>query len=75
MLSAVRIFREIYRIEEVPASMLAGIELFQHRFSGNPENQCFFEIRKTELFPGSPFSDHFGDLFSENIGCKLPSYM
>ena len=25
-----------------PGPMLTGIELFQHRFSGNPENQCFF---------------------------------
>ena len=31
-------FPEIHRIEEAPASMLTGIELFQHRFSGNPEN-------------------------------------
>ena len=29
---------EIYRIEEAPGPMLTGIELFQHRFSGNPEN-------------------------------------
>ena len=33
-----RLFSKIYRIEEAPASMLTGIELFQHRFSGNPEN-------------------------------------
>ena len=50
-----------------PASMLTGIELFQHRFSGNPENQCFFLIRKIEPFPGSPFSDHFWRLFFENV--------
>ena len=34
----VRVFSEIHRIEEAPGPMLAGIELFQHRFSGNPEN-------------------------------------
>ena len=32
------IFSEIHRIEEAPGPMLAGIELFQDRFSGNPEN-------------------------------------
>ena len=31
-------FSEIHRIEEAPGPMLTGIELFQHRFSGNPEN-------------------------------------
>ena len=31
-------FPKIYRIEVAPASMLTGIELFQERFSGNPEN-------------------------------------
>ncbi len=33
-----RFFPKIYRIEEAPGPMLTGIELFQHRFSGNPEN-------------------------------------
>ena len=32
------LFSEIHRIEEAPGPMLTGIELFQHRFSGNPEN-------------------------------------
>ena len=31
-------FSKIHRIEEAPGPMLTGIELFQHRFSGNPEN-------------------------------------
>ena len=35
----VTFFSEIHRIEEAPGPMLTGIELFQHRFSGNPENQ------------------------------------
>ena len=65
-------FSEIHRIEEAPASMLGGIELFQHRFSENPENCCFFfEIRKTEPFPGSPFSHHFWRLFLEKFCIAL----
>ena len=34
----VRNFREIYRIEEAPGPMLAGIVLSQGGFSENPEN-------------------------------------
>ena len=52
--------------------MLTGIELFQHRFSGNPENQCvFFELAKIEPVPGSPFSDHFWRLFFEKFCIAL----
>ena len=31
----------------------------------------FFEIRKTEPFPGSPFSDHFWRLFFEKFYIAL----
>ena len=66
--TGVTLFSEIYRIEEAPGPMLTGIELFQHRVSGNPGNQrVFFEIRNIERFPGSPFSDHFWRLFFEKI--------
>ena len=53
-------FSEIHRIEEAPGPMLTGIELFQHRFSGNSEiSMFFFELAKIEQFSGSPFSDNF----------------
>ena len=32
---------------------------------------CFFEIRKIEPFPGSPFSDHFWRLFFEKFCIAL----
>ena len=78
-------FSEIYRIEEAPASMLTGIELFQHRFSGNPENQCFFwnqEDWTVSRFPVfGPFLATFFQkvlhrvVLRENTGCKLPNCM
>ena len=37
-----RWFSEIHRIEQAPASMLAGIGLSRGRFSGISENPCFF---------------------------------
>ena len=58
-------FPKIYRIEEAPGPMLTGIELFQHRLSGNPE------IRKIEPFPGSQFSDHFWRFFFEKFCIAL----
>ena len=48
-----------------PASMLTGLELFQHRFSGNPENPCFF-LKSVKLngFQVPRFRIIFGDFFS-----------
>ena len=58
---------EIYRIEEAPASMLTGIELFQHRFSGNLENQRFFLSWRLHRFQVPRFRTIFGDLFLGKI--------
>ena len=43
--------------------MLTGIELFQHRFSGNPENPCFF-LKSVKLngFQVPRFRTIFGDI-------------
>ena len=36
-----------------------------------PPRHFFFEIRKTEPFPGSPFSDHFSRIFFEKFCIAL----
>ena len=52
--------------------MLTGIELFQHRFSGNPENQCFFlKSEKLNRFQVPSFRTIFGDFFFENACIEL----
>ena len=64
-------FSEIHRIEEAPASMLTGIELFQHRFSGNPENQCFFlKSGRLNRFQVPRFRTIFGDFFSKSFASR-----
>ena len=66
------LFSKIYRIEEAPGPMLAGIGLSRGRFSGISENQyVFFELAKIERFSGSPFSDHFWRRFFENFCIEL----
>ena len=64
-------FSEIHRIEEAPGPMLAGIELFQHRFSGNPENPCFF-LKSVKLicFQVPRFRIIFGDFFSKSFASR-----
>ena len=51
-----------------PGPMLTGIELFQHRFSGNPENQRFFsKSGRLNRFQVPRFRIIFGDFFSKSF--------
>ena len=64
-------FRRFTNASKHRDQCLLALSYFNIDFQEILKISVFFEIRKTEPFPGSPFSDHFWRLFFEKFCIAL----